>query len=167
MIMMRAAAEAVMNGRRKAGAEGNPPVCNALRIRMTVKTGETAPAWRRHCQTGWSKWNCHPGGVDEVEDLIGGEAAGIRGGVAVRWRSRPVRRGGGVRETPGEWGETHKAASRGNTRQAPRRLVANRALTSDVNGCAQLPWTLSPKRSRSPWSRGSGAVMCGRRERGG
>ena len=89
-----------MNGRRKAGAEGNPPVCNALRIRRTVKTGETAPAWHRHCQTGSSRWISHPRGVDEVGDLIDGEAAGVGGGVAVRWRSRPVRRGGGG----GAWG---------------------------------------------------------------
>ena len=86
-----------MNGRRKADAVGDRPVCNTVQM---VKTGDTASAWRSHYQTGPSKWKCHPGGVDEVEDLIGGEAAGICGGVAVRWRSRPVRRGGGG----GDWG---------------------------------------------------------------
>ena len=86
-----------MNGRKKVGAVGDRPVCNAV---QNEKTGETAPAWHRHCQTGPSKWIVHPRGVDEVEDLIDGEAAGIFGGVAVRWRSRPVRRGGGVREHP-------------------------------------------------------------------
>ena len=97
MIMMRAAAEAVMNGWRKAGAVGDRQVCNAV---QNEKTGETAPAWHRHCQIGSSKLKPDPRGVDEVEDLIGGEAAEICGGEAVRWRSGPVRGGGGVRELP-------------------------------------------------------------------
>jgi hypothetical protein len=46
------------------------------------------------------KWKNQPRDVDEVEDLIGGDAAGICGGGAVRWRSRPVRCGGGG----GVWG---------------------------------------------------------------
>ena len=45
MIMMRAAAEAVMNGWRKAGAVGDRQVCNAV---QNEKTGETASAWQGH-----------------------------------------------------------------------------------------------------------------------
>jgi hypothetical protein len=86
-----------VNGRKKAGAEGDRPVCNAV---QNEKTGDTAPVWHRHWQTGPSKVENRPRAVDEVEDLIGGDAAGICGGGAVRWRSRPVRCGGGG----GVWG---------------------------------------------------------------
>lgn len=107
-----------VSGRKKAGAEGDRPVCNAV---QNEKTGETAPAWHRHFQTGSSKWKTRPRAVDEVEDLIGGDAAGIRGGEAVRWRSRPVRCGGGG----GAWGSLPRRRMRG-----PRSSLAKECLPS-------------------------------------
>jgi hypothetical protein len=38
-----------VNGRKKVGVEGDRPVCNTL---QTMKTGETAPTWHGHYQTG-------------------------------------------------------------------------------------------------------------------
>jgi hypothetical protein len=56
--------------------------------------GKPTWAWRSHYQAGSSKWQKHSrGSADDVGDVIGGTAAGIRGGLAVRRRSRTVRRG--------------------------------------------------------------------------
>ncbi len=88
--------------------------CHVANARVSAVKGGTRVAAERNLggrpftvrgaeplkQTGPSKWKPDSRGVDEVEDLIGGEAAGICGGVVVRWRSRPVRRGGGG----GVWG---------------------------------------------------------------
>ena len=75
--------------------------------------GIPAWSWQSHLQAGSSKWKSPSrGSADDVGDVIGGTAAGIRGGLAVRRRSRTVRRGGGgeVRRGeffPVEWG--HRA----------------------------------------------------------
>ncbi len=118
-----------MSGQKKAGAEGDRPVCNAV---QNEKTGDTAPAWHRHFQTGSSKWKTRPRDVDEVEDLIDGDAAGIRGGGAVRRRSRAVRCGGG--------GEAWRGVSLSRSQGKPARAKRSAVIRARVTG-------LSPSKS--------------------
>ena len=55
--------------------------------------GIPAWAWQGHFQAGSSKWKMlSRDSADDVGDVIGGTAAGIRGVLVVRWRSRTVRR---------------------------------------------------------------------------